>query len=657
METLFNAGTLGVLSDPELLECFRSDRGGAGQEAFRVLVERHGPMVLGLCRSLIPDPYEAEDAFQATFLVLVRKGHAIWVRDSVGPWLYGVASRVARRARRRSIRRQQCQVPLALDVADAKASGPSDAVPSAEKAIHDEIAGLPARLRAPVVLCALEGLSYDAAARSLGVTEPTLRGRLYRARRRLESRLREHGIVSPLAPTAVEPFRIAMPAPPPGLVQSTAQHAAWWSSVGGLVAEESVIPASVAALARDVIRSMLLGTCKVLGIVALLAAAVLGTAVWAQQGKPAAPLRPVARPTAHLQVQPAAPATRPLPTFQALVAQHEEHQKRIRTLKCTIEERASIDGGQNWRDMVTWRVWKNGPRERIHSTMHRFQQPDRTFQVVEAPGGERDTLLTPDGVLSMNGYDPAHPPAEPVTLRDQVVRKVRIGGMIQTPKPYCIGGYRTGLAADYILLTLVDVRSSLRDLCETEVNAGGKPVERRDAQGQPLWDLPFQAQPGYAAWDVRHERLDGKYYSYVVTLSPGHGYAIIDTDRTTRVDKAEKGTSDDLVIHDRMQVLEFQEPAPGIFLPRRIRVTRTRSDSAVDPFYLGETLIQDVQVNGPVTDKELALRFPQGIGVADVKKGVYYIWGDGTPAETLTTDEYNDRRKQDMLRARGQVIE
>jgi hypothetical protein len=259
----------------------------------------------------------------------------------------------------------------------------------------------------------------------------------------------------------------------------------------------------------------------------------------------------------------------------------------------------------------------------------------------------------------MDGYDPAHPPAEPVTIRDQVVRNVRIGGMIQPSQPYCIGGYRTGLAADYILLTLVDVRSSLRDLCETEVNAGGKPVERRDDQGQPLWDLPFQAQPGHLAWDVRHEvqLSDGKYYSYVVTLSPRHGYAIIDTVRTTRVDESEKGTPDDLVIHNRMQVLEFQEPAPGIFLPRRIRVTRTRSDSAVNPFYLGETLIQDVQVNGPITDKELALRFPRGIGVADVTKGVFHIRGDGAPAETLTTDEYNDRRKQEMLRARGQVID
>jgi RNA polymerase sigma factor (sigma-70 family) len=356
LDTLFNAGTLGALTDSELLECFRADRGAAGQEAFRILVERHGPMVLGLCRSVIGDAHEAEDAFQATFLVLVRKGHAIWVRDSVGPWLYGVANRVARRARRRSGQRRRKEVPLVDDVADAKAIGSHADGPDTEQVIQQEIAGLPASLRAPVVLCALEGLTCDSAARQLGVTEPTLRGRLHRARRRLASRLRERGVLSPLAAPAVEPFRLAMPELPPALVHSTVQHATWWSSIGGLVAGESAIPASIAALARGVIRSKVLGTCKMLVIVALLATGVLGTVVLAQQGKPAAP---AASQAARTKDQPAAPVPtpRPLPPqFRALVAQHEEHQGRIRTLKCTIDERASLDGGQTWRDMVIWKV-------------------------------------------------------------------------------------------------------------------------------------------------------------------------------------------------------------------------------------------------------------------------------------------------------------
>jgi hypothetical protein len=289
--------------------------------------------------------------------------------------------------------------------------------------------------------------------------------------------------------------------------------------------------------------------------------------------------------------------------------------------------------------------------------MHRVLNPNRTFEVVKAPRGERDVLFAPDGIRSMDGYDPAHPPKEPVTMLYELTSKNKIGGLIRPPQPFAIGGYKTGLSADYLLLTLVDVRYSLRDLCETEVNAASKPVERRDAQGHPLWDLPFEAQPGHPAWDVRHETIDGKYYSYVVTLSPRHGYAVIESERITRVDQSERKAQADLVIHDRNRVLEFQEPAPGIFLPRRIRVTRSRSDTPDNPQYLGETIVHDVQVNGPVTEKELAFRFPQGIGVGDVEKNVFYIWGDGAPAMTLTTDQYNERRKQEMLRARGQVIE
>ena len=119
---LFSVGVMGDLGDPELLACFQNDRGARGQEAFRILVERHGPMVLGLCRSLIPDPHEAEDAFQATFLVLVRKCRSIWIRDSLGPWLYGVAGRVARRARRKFIVRRRCQVEFVDDVAEGNES-------------------------------------------------------------------------------------------------------------------------------------------------------------------------------------------------------------------------------------------------------------------------------------------------------------------------------------------------------------------------------------------------------------------------------------------------------------------------------------------------------------------------------------------------------
>ena len=164
IDALFNAGALGTKTDGELLECFTTDRGRPGQEAFRILVERYGPMVLGLCRSLVKDSHEAEDAFQATFLVLVRKAASIRRRDTIGPWLHGVATRVGRRAFNRTIRRQKREFTCGLDIPSRDDSPPDG--PPGEQVIQEEISRLPESFRAPVVLCCLIGLCYDLAATS-----------------------------------------------------------------------------------------------------------------------------------------------------------------------------------------------------------------------------------------------------------------------------------------------------------------------------------------------------------------------------------------------------------------------------------------------------------------------------------------------------------
>ncbi len=107
LETIFQAGTLAGLTDGQLLERFVSRHGGAEAEAvFALLIERHGPMVLRVCRGVLGDPHEADDAFQATFLVLLRQAGAIRNRESVGPWLHGVAHRVASCARSAAARRR-----------------------------------------------------------------------------------------------------------------------------------------------------------------------------------------------------------------------------------------------------------------------------------------------------------------------------------------------------------------------------------------------------------------------------------------------------------------------------------------------------------------------------------------------------------------------
>ena len=280
LATLFNAGSLGTLSDRDLLSCFQSDPGATGHEAFRILVERHGPMVLGLCRSLVRDQHEAEDAFQATFLVLVRKAASIERRDTVAPWLYGVASRVARRARIRLLRRQQREVPVTVEV-PVRDQGTSDGF-STEQLLHQEIARLPDSFRRPVVLCCLEGLSYDQAAQALGLNEPTLRGRLERARKRLTTRLRAGGLPAVIAGPALESIRGGMPPLPSTLIESTVQFSTRWSAVTGLLSGGAVVPTSISALAQGVIQSMFIQTIRVAAL-GLVAAGAIGTILLAQQ--------------------------------------------------------------------------------------------------------------------------------------------------------------------------------------------------------------------------------------------------------------------------------------------------------------------------------------------------------------------------------------
>ncbi len=283
LDTLLTVGTLGSMSDGQLLDCFRNDREAGGQEAFRILVERHGPMVLGLCRSLIQDPHEAEDAFQATFLVLVRKAESIRKRETIGPWLAGVACRVARRARSRLNLREKREFQVLAEIPSRDDPDPEQR--GTDQFVHDEIASLPESFRAPIVLCCLQGLSYDLAASRLGVSEPTLRGRLHRARKQLATRLRRRGILAPAVARVLDPAHVLLPALPSPLVESTVQFASRWSAVRGLLVGASAVPESIAALAQGVIQAMLFQTAKISGIAALLTIGVVGTAVLAQQGK------------------------------------------------------------------------------------------------------------------------------------------------------------------------------------------------------------------------------------------------------------------------------------------------------------------------------------------------------------------------------------
>ncbi|MHC5541040.1 RNA polymerase sigma factor, partial [Singulisphaera rosea] len=175
IRSLFEKGTDAGRSEWQLLRRYvvENDEG-----AFESLVSRHGPTVLGVCRRTLDDPNDVEDAFQATFLVLVRRASSLREGDLLGPWLYGVASKVSLRARAEaSLRRSRSQPGLEFAVA------PEDEDSSrAElgRILDEECGRLPSKYRSTVVLCCFEGLTYEEAAHRSGCPVATLKGRLAR---------------------------------------------------------------------------------------------------------------------------------------------------------------------------------------------------------------------------------------------------------------------------------------------------------------------------------------------------------------------------------------------------------------------------------------------------------------------------------------------
>ncbi len=194
LDRAFNQGTISGLTEGDLLERFVS---GRDEAAFGALVARHGPMVLGVCRRLLRDESDVDDAFQATFLVLARRAGAIRRGDLVGHWLYGVAHRVSVRARAIASRRRVHE-PTGLQTVEIHAEADPNSGENIElRAILDEELGrLPASLRSPVVLRYLEGLTHDEAARQLRWPVGTVRSRMARARDLLRRRLARRGFLA-----------------------------------------------------------------------------------------------------------------------------------------------------------------------------------------------------------------------------------------------------------------------------------------------------------------------------------------------------------------------------------------------------------------------------------------------------------------------------
>lgn len=273
LSTLFRLGAMAGLTDGQLLDRFAAG-GDVAEAAFEGIVRRHGPMVLGVCRRALGDAHAAEDAFQATFLVLAFRARAIIQRDSLGPWLHGVAFRLACRTRFLTRRRPE-RSGLLPELASPEAVNGDLA--DLRPVLDEELGRLPEKYRRPLVLCYLQGLTQEEAARSLGWTKGTISGRLARAKELLRGRLARRGLAPAAgllvvgAGTGSEAATLTVPS---SLVAATTRAAV--AVVLG-AAETGAVSGSVLRLARAVLRSMLVGRIKAAAI--LLMVGALGGAV------------------------------------------------------------------------------------------------------------------------------------------------------------------------------------------------------------------------------------------------------------------------------------------------------------------------------------------------------------------------------------------
>src|SRR5579864_941979 len=271
--SLLGAAPTADPADAQLLARYVAEHDDA---SFAELVRRHGPLIHGVCRRVLTNPCDAEDAFQATLLILTHKAASIQKGDSIASWLHNVALRVAIRLRRNVVRRKEQALPADL----AQAERDEVSWREIQLLLDKELARLPERFRQPLILCYLEGKTRDEAASELGWSLSTFRGRLERGRERLRCRLERRGLTLSAALLATLAARHADAALPPTLTAS----------------------AQAAGLATEVMRTMFLGKVKTAAFwclaVLFLSAGVGATVYRCVAVEPQTPTGNVALPTA-----------------------------------------------------------------------------------------------------------------------------------------------------------------------------------------------------------------------------------------------------------------------------------------------------------------------------------------------------------------------
>ncbi|HEY7315265.1 MAG TPA: sigma-70 family RNA polymerase sigma factor [Gemmataceae bacterium] len=254
-------------SDGQLLEFFIVRRDEA---AFEMLLRRHGPMVRGVCLRVLGNAHDADDAFQATFLVLVRKASSVRPRESVGNFLYGVAYRTALEVRKRRTRQRARETSLRDPPQPANES--ADLRHELRAILDREVSRLSDKYRLPVVLCELEGRSRKEVARQLAIPEGTLSSRLATARKKLAVRLARYGLAISAAALATLFAESTAPASVPAALSMTTTKAALLMAAGPAA---GVVSTTVLTLTEGVLKAMFIAKLKTATVV-LCGAAVLG---------------------------------------------------------------------------------------------------------------------------------------------------------------------------------------------------------------------------------------------------------------------------------------------------------------------------------------------------------------------------------------------
>ncbi|QJW92922.1 RNA polymerase sigma factor [Frigoriglobus tundricola] len=309
-------------TDDQLLAEFFAHR---DDRAFAALVRRHERTVWGVCRRVLSNAADAEDAFQATFLVLVCRGRTLAERGCVGGWLYRVAHRVSLQMRSQANKRKRREERAArVESAAPAAQDPSDLL----AVIGEELDRLPESHRAAVVVCDLDGLSRAAAAARLGCNEGTLSARLHRGRKQLADRLRQRGITAPLA--GLVALAGVTQSAPAGVAKGTVAVAAVVAARG---ISDRAVSASVAALVSNTLTGMTMRFATKVLTVAVLTTGLVGWGLFGgTSGEPRASAAPV--PPAKAD----GPVELPGPAYELL-----RHRKVLKELKCTPEQRVQIE--------------------------------------------------------------------------------------------------------------------------------------------------------------------------------------------------------------------------------------------------------------------------------------------------------------------------